>query len=252
MILLRFLLAAAILFPPSMRGAEILVFAAASLTDALREIGSDYEKNSKDKVRFNFAASSILARQIQEGARADMFFSADHEKMDVLEKNGFLKGGTRKNLLSNALVIVVAKEHGFSLTAREDLKKTKRIALAEPNTVPAGIYARKYLEQLGLWMSFRERVIPTENVRGALAAVESGNADAAIVYKTDAAISKKARIAFEVPAEAGPKISYPVALLKEGKAGAAGERFLAHLQSKEAAEIFSKFGFVVLVEGKRE
>lgn len=230
----------------SLRGAEILVFAAASLTDALKEVGASYEKGSVDKVHFNFAASSILARQIQEGARADLFLSADEEKMDALEKNGLLKPGTRKSLLSNSLVIVVARTGGFSLSTPEDLKKAKRIALAEPTTVPAGIYARKYFEQIGLWKDIHDRVVPTENVRGALAAVESGNVDAAVVYKTDAAMSQKARIAFEVPSEAAPKISYPVALLQEGKAGAEAERFLKHLQNDDSARIFKRFGFVVL------
>jgi len=223
-----------------------MVFAAASLTDALKEIGSAYQKNSSDQAQFNFAASSILARQIQEGARADLFFSADEEKMDALEKKGLLQPGTRKNLLSNSLVIVVAREDGFALAAPEDLRKASRIALAEPATVPAGIYARKYFEQAGFWNDIRERVIPTENVRGALAAVESGNVDAAVVYKTDAGMSKKARIAFEIPAEAAPKISYPAALLKDGKAGAAADRFLAFLESEDAGKTFKRFGFIVL------
>src|SRR5436190_2327953 len=211
--------------------AEINVFAAASLTDVLTRIARDYEKESGDKLVFNFGASSMLARQIQEGAPADVFFSADEEKMDGLEKKGLIKKETRKALLSNALVVVVANDSTLKITGPDDLKKAKRIAIAEPKTVPAGIYARKYLEQVGLWSKIIDPLIPTENVRGALAAVESGNVDAGIVYKTDAAISKRIKIAYEVPAKDVPKISYPVAVMKDSKAQEQAEGVLKQLSS---------------------
>lgn len=243
----RMMTAAALLLAGgSLCSAEIMVFAAASLTDALTEIGKTYEKETGDRVHFNFGASSILARQIQEGARADLFISADEEKMDGLEKRDLLKPGTRRSLLSNSLVIVVPRQGGIPLKTAADLRQVKRLALAEPNTVPAGIYARKYLEQIGLWSELSERVVPTENVRGALAAVESGNVDAAIVYKTDAALGKDISIAFEVPSGLAPKISYPVALLTEGRAAAESERFLASLRGEPAQAVFERFGFVVL------
>ena len=178
------------------RAADVMVFAAASLSDALKEISTSYEKASGDRIFFNFGGSSTLARQIQEGARADLFFSADEEKMDQLETNGSSARRARRSLLSNSLVI--AAEEFSSYKTVEDLRRAKRIAIAEPNTVPAGIYARKYLEKAGLWAELKDRIVPTENVRAALAAVESGNAEAAIVYKTDAAISKKVKVAFEV------------------------------------------------------
>src|SRR6059036_3851033 len=133
-------------------GASINVFAAASLTDSLKEIAVAYEKQTRDKVRFNFGASSFLARQIEEGAPADIFFSADEAKMDGLEKKGLVMKETRKSRLSNSIVIVVAVERGAAIETPKDLatEKLKRLALAEPRTVPAGIYAREYLQKENL------------------------------------------------------------------------------------------------------
>jgi molybdate transport system substrate-binding protein len=181
---------------------EVTVFAAASLADSLKEIAAAYEKQSGDKIAFNFGASSMLARQIEEGAPADMFFSADEAKMDGLEKKGLILKETRKSRLSNSLVIVVAAEGGAAIESPKDLAtdKVKRLALAEPKTVPAGIYAKEYLQKQNLWSAVERKVIPTENVRAALAAVEAGNVEAGIVYKTDAAISKKVKIVYAVPA----------------------------------------------------
>ena len=121
----------------------------------------------------------------------------------------------------------------------------KRLALAEPKTVPAGIYAKEYLEKQNLWPAVEAKVVPTENVRAALAAVESGNVEAGIVYKTDAAISKKVKVACEIPAKDAPAISYPMAVVKEAKEPEAAKHFLKHLDSDEAARVFEKFGFIV-------
>src|SRR5436190_17912786 len=187
---------------------EVTVFAAASLTDSLKEIAATYEKQSGDKIAFNCGASSMLARQIEEGAPADIFFSSDEAKMDGLEKMGLILKETRKSRLSNSLVIVVAAQEGAPITNPKDLAtdKVKRLALAEPKTVPAGIYAKEYLQKQNLWTTVEAKVIPTENVRAALAAVEAGNVEAGIVYKTDAAISKKVTVAYEVPAKDNPPI----------------------------------------------
>src|SRR6266403_1679936 len=136
---------------------QLTVFAAASLTDSLREIAVGYEKQSDAKIVFNFGASSTLARQIEEGAPADIFFSADEAKMDGLEQKGLILKETRKSRLSNSLVIVVAAEGGAAIESPKDLAtdKVKRLALAEPKTVPAGIYAREYLEKQNLWPAVR-------------------------------------------------------------------------------------------------
>jgi molybdate transport system substrate-binding protein len=226
---------------------EILVSAAASLTDVLKEISSGYQSKSKNTVKFNFGPSSGLARQIEEGAPADMFFSADLPQMDDLDKNGRLEPGTRKNLLSNQLVIVVPADSKLAVASPKDLLKpeVKRIALAEP-PVPVGAYSSKYLEAEGLWDKIKPRVVPVQDVRATLASVESGNVEAGFVYKTDAAVSKKVKIVYEVPIDKGPRIVYPVAIVKESKRKDTARDFLNYVQTPGSKELFKKYGFVVL------
>jgi molybdate transport system substrate-binding protein len=229
-----------------LRAADVSVFAAASLTDALKELASSYESESGDKLFFNFAGSNALARQIKEGAPADVFISADEIQMDNLAKAALIDPATRVDLLSNTLVIVVPKDGPAELTPAA-LAETaiKRVALADPRSVPAGVYAREYLTKLGVWNAVEPKVVPTENVRAALAAVESGNVEAGIVYKTNAAISKAVKIAYEVSANEGPKILYPVAVLKDSKNADASQKFVEYLQSEPALAVFKKFGFIV-------
>jgi molybdate transport system substrate-binding protein len=236
-----------IVFSVRLSAAELKVYAAASLTDAMKEIGAAYEKESEDKLQFNFGASSMLARQIEEGAPADLFFSADEAKMDALEKKGLLLPGTRRSLLSNLLVIVVAADASALPKSASDLSKPefRKIALAEPKTVPAGIYAREYLQKLRLWDAVKERVVPTETVRAALAAVESGNVEAGFVYKTDSLISKKVKVAVEISAAEGPEISYPLAVLKSSREPERAKKFAEYLAGPAAQSIFEKFGFIV-------
>ncbi len=227
--------------------ASVTVFAAASLSDSLAQIGAQYERQAPDKIVFNFAASSLLARQIQEGAPADIFFSADEAQMDRLQSKGLILPGTRKSRLSNRLVIIVAADNSLALTAPGDLAQpfVGRIALADPQSVPAGVYAREFLQRQNLWRAVEPKVIPTANVRGALAAVESGDVEAAIVYKTDAAISKRVKIAFEIPPADGPRISEPMAVLKDSPEPAAAKRFLQYLDSPAAGKVFAQYGFIV-------
>jgi molybdate transport system substrate-binding protein len=245
-ILLKPLLACLLLLPGAAGAGPMVVFAAASLTDSLQEIANTYSRQTGEKVALNFGASSTLARQIQEGAPADIFFSADEAQLDALEKKGLIVKETRRNRLSNSLVIVVAEESKLAIGSARDLTQAavKRIALADPQTVPAGIYSREYLEKLGLWTALSPKVVPTDNVRAALAAVESGNVEAGMVYKTDAAISRKVKIAFSVPPAEGPAIVYPMAVVKDSKDPAAARRFLDYLGSAEAARVFEKFGFL--------
>ncbi len=230
----------------SVHAAELNVLAAASLSDALKEIAKIYEPASGDKLVFNLAASSTLARQIKEGAPADIFFSADEAKMDELAKAGLIEVDSRRSLLSNTLVIVVSIEGGAAISTPADLTKpaVSRIALAEPQTVPAGIYAKEYLQKAGLWKKISDKIVPTENVRACLAAVESGNVDAGIVYKTDALISKKVKVASEVAVTEGPKISYPLAVMKAAKNAEAAHRLATYLASAEARAVFAKYGFL--------
>jgi molybdate transport system substrate-binding protein len=231
-------------FSSSLLAEEVMVFAAVSLTDALKDVAVAYEKGSGDKLVFNLGASSMLARQIREGAPADLFLSADEAQMDGLEEAGLLLSGSRRSLLSNTLVIVVSSDGGPKITSPRDLLSVRTLALAEPKIVPAGVYAKQYLEKLGLWDALASRVVPTENVRACLAAVEAGNADAGIVYRTDALISKRVRVAWAVTAEEGPRISYPVAVVKDAAHSGAAKRFAAYLASEPARAVFVKYGFL--------
>jgi molybdate transport system substrate-binding protein len=232
----------------SVRADEILVSAAASLTDVLNDISKGYQSRSKNTVRFNYGPSSGLARQIEEGAPADIFFSADLPQMDNLDKKGRLEPGTRKNLLSNQLVIIVPTDSKLAISSPKDLLKAdiKRIALAEPSSVPVGVYSSKYLTDEGLWEQVKPKVVPVQDVRATLASVESGNVEAGFVYKTDAAVSKKVKIVYEVPIDKGPKITYPVAIVKESKQKDAARDFMKYVSSAAAKDSFKKFGFVVL------
>lgn len=226
--------------------AELHVYAAASLTEALEEIAQTWEGASGHKIRFNFSASSTLARQITEGAPADLFISADEEKMDQLQKKGLIGVNTRRSLLSNTLVIAVPREGGVRIRKARDLasRNVRRIALAEPATVPAGIYAKRYLQKIGIWEKLSGKIIPTENVRATLSAVESGNVDAGIVYRTDALISKKIKVAVEISRKEGPAISYPFAVLESAGEPAAARRFLDYLSSPAAMKVFARHGFL--------
>jgi molybdate transport system substrate-binding protein len=229
---------------------ELQVFAAASLTDALKEIGTNYKDAT---LNFNLAASSILARQIEEGAPADVFISADEAKMDGLEKKLLLVPGTRHDFLGNTLVVVAALEEKGTLAGLQDLVKDKKakIVIAQPDTVPAGIYAKEYLTKTGFWDALQDQLVMADNVRAALSAVEAGNAQYGIVYKTDALISKKVRVVLEVPASEGPKIVYPVAVVRSLKEDMPknlkpAQAFEAYLFTPAAQVVFEKYGFQVL------
>lgn len=227
--------------------AELRVAAAASLTDALHELSRSFERSSSDRLVFNFGSSSILARQIIEGAPVDVFLSADELKMDQLEQKGLIVKSSRRSLLSNTLVIIVPADSRLKVTGPADLASDsiRNIALAQPQSVPAGIYARQYLISHHVWEGIQDKIVPTENVRGALAAVESGNVEAGIVYRSDALISRSVRIAFAVPAKDGPPISYPAAIVADSKQMVAAGRFIDFLQSAPAKRIFRKYGFIV-------
>jgi molybdate transport system substrate-binding protein len=232
----------------SARADEILVSAAASLTDVLRDIGKAYQSKSKHKLALTLGPSNFLARQIDEGAPSDIFFSADLAQMDLLEKNGRLEPGTRKNLLSNQLVVIVPANSKLSVASLKDLLKPelKKIALADPAAVPVGVYASKYLAAEGLWDKVKPKIVPVLDVRATLASVESGNVEAGFVYKTDAAISQKVKTVFEVPIEKVPKITYPLAIVRDSKKKEAARDFMNYVLSPAGKAAFKKYGFVVL------
>jgi len=221
--------------------AEVRVFAAASLSDALTEAAAVYERSSPDSIIFNFAGSGILARQIANGAPVDLFASADAERMDQLHRDKLIVPSTRVSFLSNSLVFVTRRERAGPVR----LLELQRIAIADPLTVPAGAYAKAYLRNIGMWDRLAPRMIPTENVRAALATVVAGNADGAFVYKTDALPSREVRIAFEAPRAKVPPITYPFALTADAEEPAAARRFLAWLGTRQALDLFRRHGFIV-------
>jgi len=228
----------------------VRVSAAASLGDVLKAIDADFEKETGIKVELNLAASNALARQIEEGAPVDVFFSADLAKMDGLEKLGRIDAATREDQLSNGLVVVAPADSQLKVAAGRDLagEVVKKLAVGDPKGVPAGIYAKEWLTKLGVWSAVEPKLIATESVRAALAAVESGNVDAGIVYKTDASISRKVKIVLEVPADEAPQITYPMALIEGAAHAEAGKKYLDHLDSPQAVRLFNHYGFVVLPE----
>jgi molybdate transport system substrate-binding protein len=228
-------------------GETVVVFAAASLTEALTEIGAAFERRTGSRVVFSFGASSDLARQIRAGAPAEVFVSADLSRMDELEAAGLVRAADRTTLLSNRLAVVVPKALTLAMRSPSDLTGARRIALADPEAVPAGVYARQWLEALGLWATLRDRVVPTLDVRAALAAVASEAADVGVVYRTDAGISTRVRVAFEVPEGEAPRIVYPAALLARST-GTAARAFVTSLRSAESRAVFTRLGFVVLRE----
>ena len=227
----------------------VTVFAAASLTNALEEAGRAYEAAHTDRIVFSFAASSMLAKQIEYSAGADMYFSADSEWMDYLDKRGLLAPGTRHNLLGNRLVLIEPANFNAPITVAKNFPLAKalgdgRLALADPDSVPAGKYARVALISLGVWDSVAGHLAPAENVRMALAYVARGEAPFGIVYQTDVRIEPRVRVVDIFPEASHPPIVYPVALTKDAKLEA--KPFLEYLSNSEARAIFEKYGFTVL------
>jgi molybdate transport system substrate-binding protein len=242
--LARIALALAVFAAP-VAAEEVAVYAAASLAEALKEVAQGFEKSTSHKVVFNLGGSNELARQIEAGAPADVFFSADEVQMDGLERAGLVRAQDRVDVLSNVLVVVVPLLSTARVTGLGDLPAVSRLALADPQAVPAGVYARNWLESVGLWTRLKDKVVPTLDVRAALAAVESENADAGIVYRTDAAISKRVKVAFEVEKSQAPPIVYPLAPIAGSMKPATAE-LVRYLTSAAAREVYRRHGFVVL------
>lgn len=242
------LIALAILLPLAARAETLTVFAAASLTDALRDIGSLWQADGHAAFRTSFASSSTLARQIEQGAPANVFASADAKWMDYLADHNLIAGDTRRDLLGNDLVLIVPADHPthVEISANTDLPALLgaggRIAVGDPAHVPAGIYAEQALHKLGLWDAVAARLARTEDVRAALLLVERGEAPAGIVYATDAAVSRAVTIAGMFPADSHPPIVYPFAVTKSGDTPEA-RAFLTFLAGPQARDVFAKRGF---------
>jgi molybdate transport system substrate-binding protein len=224
---------------------ELIVSAAASLTNAFRDLGKSYEDaHPGDRITFNFAASDVLLSQIANGAPVDIFASADKETMDRAETQSLLAAGSRRVLLTNSLVLIVPVGSKAALTGLAGLDRPaiRRIAIGDPASVPAGRYARKALEQAQLWSKLEPRYVLALNVRQCLDYVARAEADAGLVYATDAAIMPdKVRVAATVPTL--KPIVYPIALIKGTKNPALAESFLIYLSSGSSRAVFKRYGF---------
>jgi molybdate transport system substrate-binding protein len=230
--------------------AKVILFAAASTTNALNDIGAAFTSETKIQVVPSCASSSTLAKQIESGAPADLFLSADAQWMDYLAARKLIQADSRANLLGNRLVLIAPAESGppaGPITSSLPLLKwlgDGRLALGDPAHVPAGIYAQKALESLGLWGAVKDRLAPAKDARAALTLVERGEAPLAIVYTTDAAISNKVRVVGIFPETSHPPIIYPAALVA-GRDSAEALRFMVFLKSPAAKVIFERYGFTV-------
>ena len=228
--------------------AELQVSAAASLTDAMKELGGMYEKeHGNTKLVFNFGSSGALQQAIENGGAADVFISAAQKQMNALDEKKLLADGTRADLLINEVVLITAKDSKLNLP---DFKAVldpavEHIALGEPKGVPVGQYSEEVFTKLGILDQVKARAVYGSDVRQVLAWVETGDADCGVVYATDAAISDKVKVAAVAPADTHKPIVYPAAVLKDSKNEMAAKEFLAFLQTDKAAKVFEKYGFTV-------
>ncbi len=228
---------------------SIVVFAAASLTNVLQELGDRFTKESSIPIKFSFAGSSALAKQIENGAAADVFFSADIEWMDYLQTRKMIQIATRHDVFGNQLVLVAPADSKIELRIGPlfPLAVTLgkgRLATGDPDSVPVGRYAREALTKLGVWHAVENRLVRAENVRSALAFVDRGEAPLGIVYETDALIDKQVRVVDVFPNDSHSPITYPIALTTVAKAAAA--KFLDYVRGPVGDAVFKKYGFIPL------
>ncbi|HTI40039.1 MAG TPA: molybdate ABC transporter substrate-binding protein [Vicinamibacterales bacterium] len=225
--------------------APITVSADVSLTEALAVAAREYAQAGGGTIRFNFAASNMLARQIVDGAPVDLFVSGDEQQMDVIAAAGLVKAGTRVDFVTNQLAVVVPGGRTRPLSGIRALTDPafRRIAIGDPDGTPAGVYARQYLQKVGIWDVLAPRMVLSVSVRDALAAVESGAAVAAIVYRTDARIATRASVAWVVPASEGPPIRYVAAVIRTSSVTEEAQRFLDFLRSPRGTGVLTEFGF---------
>ncbi|MFB2976100.1 molybdate ABC transporter substrate-binding protein [Microseira sp. BLCC-F43] len=226
----------------------VLVSAAASLKESLEEIAPVYRQaNSNVTIRYNFGASGALQQQIENGAPADIFISAANKQMDALQQKNLLLQGTRRNLLTNRVVLIVPKNSTVIANFRGlTATNVRRIAIGEPRTVPAGQYAEEILRNLGILEQVRPKFVLGNSVRNVLAAVESGNADAGVVYATDARLSDRVRVVETAAQNLHSPVVYPMAVLSASRNAAAAREYTQFLASdRRASSIFEKYGFTM-------
>jgi molybdate transport system substrate-binding protein len=227
----------------------ITVFAAASLTNVLQELGDGFTKETSIPVRMSFAASSALARQIENGAPADVFFSADVEWMDYLQMRNLIQHDTRRDVLGNRLVLIAPADSKIKLTIEPHFALAAalgkgRLATGDPDSVPVGRYARQALTTLGVWNDVADRLVRADSVRSALAFVDRGEAPLGIVYETDALVDKHVQVVGMFPPDSHMPIVYPIALTAAAKTDAA--RFIAYICGPAGDVAFKAYGFTPL------
>lgn len=232
--------------PVTAQSTTLLVGAAASLQNALQELDPIFERNNSGvAINYNFAASGPLQRQIEQGAPIDVFVSAATPQMNALERANLLLPGTRRNLLTNRLVLIVPSNSSLGLTGFRQLTNSnvRKIAVGEPRSVPAGKYAEEVLTNLGILNSLRSKFVYGNSVRNVLSAVESGNADAGIVYLTDAKISNQVRQVATAPSNLHSPIVYPIAVVRASRHPQTARAYAQFLRSGAAQTVFRRYGF---------
>ncbi|AHM67266.1 molybdenum ABC transporter substrate-binding protein [Paenibacillus polymyxa] len=227
---------------------ELTISAAASLTDALKEIQTLYESSHKGiQLNFNFGGSGALEKQIEQGAPSDLFLSASKKNMKSLVDQHLIESNKQKTWLTNELVAVLPADGTTSITSVKDVmqKEVKKVAIGIPESVPAGKYAQEALTNVKLWDVLQDKLVQAKDVRQVLQYVETGNADVGFVYKTDALTSQKAKIAFEVDSKTYSTVEYPIGIIKASKHIQEAESFYEYLQSQESLNIMAKYGFTI-------
>ncbi len=222
------------------------ISAAASLTDALKEVNSLYaQENPNVTITPNLAASGTLQKQIENGAPVDVFISAAAAQMDALQEQGLILDATRKNLLNNKIVLIVPSDSTLGLTSFEGLTddKVKKVAIGDPESVPAGKYGQQAFDELGITAQIQPKLILGSDVRQVLSYVESGNVDAGIVYSTDAKTSTKVKVVASAPDDINAKVVYPMAVIKASTNQAAARDYENFMFSSQAKAVFEKYGF---------
>lgn len=229
---------------------ELVVFAAASTTNAVTEVGEIFAARNLGHIKTSFASSSTLAKQIASGAPVDVYISANKKWMDFLEEKNLLAPGSRFDLLSNRIVLIVPNNsHLKPVTLAPDfplagLLDGERLSIGDPEHVPAGIYGKQALQTLAIWDSVKDHLAPMKDVRAALTLVERGEAPIGLVYATDAVISDKVRVIGMFPEDSHPPIVYPVAVMS-GRLTPEADQFMKFLKTPEAGAVFQKYGFSV-------
>jgi molybdate transport system substrate-binding protein len=227
---------------------ELTISAAASLTDAMKEIETNYElAHPYIELNFNFGASGALQQQIEQGAPADVFVSAATKNMNALVDEKLIASGDQKNLLQNSLVAIIPADSSNTVTSEKDLTadSIKTVAIGIPESVPAGTYAKEALTNAKLWDQLEGKLVQGKDVRQVLQYVETGNADAGFVYKTDALTSDQVKIAFEVDKNSYTPANYPVGIIEGTKHRTEAEQFYTYLQTPEVLDVFAKYGFSI-------